>query len=64
LPIHPNNKILKETLDYIIICIEVTLSYELYEYILSKTPNVKVVSPQKVVKEITSRIAKAKKLYK
>lgn len=64
LPIHPTQQIISEDADSIMISIQVTLSYELFEFILGKTPNVTVLSPSHVIKEIGSRIVNGKKNYK
>jgi predicted DNA-binding transcriptional regulator YafY len=45
LPIHPTQVIIKETRNELVISIEVIPSYELYEYILGKMPDVKIISP-------------------
>jgi predicted DNA-binding transcriptional regulator YafY len=50
LPIHKTQKIIRQTNRSIIITISVILSYEVYEFILSKTPDVIVLSPSNVVR--------------
>lgn len=64
LKIHPTQETIEETEEYIKISIEVTLSYELYEYILGKSPNVIVISPDTLAAEISKRLSLAKKNYK
>ncbi len=64
LPIHPTQTIIKQTSRSLTISIEVMISYELYDFILSKTPNVKVLSPYKVVKVITEKLQEALLFYK
>jgi predicted DNA-binding transcriptional regulator YafY len=55
-PIHPTQNILHETQNSLKINIDVVPSYELYEYILGKIPDVKVVSPASVVEHILKQI--------
>jgi len=64
LKIHPTQEIIAETNEYLTISIHVTLSYELFEYILGKSPDVKVISPKEVIDEVSSRLLLAKKIYK
>lgn len=64
LPIHPTQIILKNTARSITIQIEVLLSYELIDFILSKTPEVKVISPTSLVRDISLKIEKGLALYK
>lgn len=56
LPVHPTQKILLESNSRLRISIDVIPSYELFEYILGKMPDVTVVSPPWVVKHIRSQI--------
>lgn len=56
LPIHPTQTILDETADTITVSINVIPTYELYEYILGKTPDVKVLSPQKVANHVINQL--------
>lgn len=63
LPIHSTQKVIKETKNYIRISIKVIPCYELYEYILSKTPDVKIISPQAVVNHIQEALKAALKKY-
>ncbi|PSL32274.1 helix-turn-helix transcriptional regulator [Chitinophaga ginsengisoli] len=56
LPIHPTQKILKETAKSLTISIEIIPSYELYEYILSKTPDIKVISPICVLTQVKNML--------
>jgi len=55
-PIHPTQNILRETKNSIKVSIDVVPSYELYEYILGKMPDVKIVSPPAVVQHIVKQI--------
>ena len=64
LPIHSTQEIIEETDEHLTISITVTLSYELFEFILSKSPDVKVLSPIEVVEEISKRASQIKKIYK
>lgn len=52
LPIHPTQQILSETAEVLTISIEIIPSYELYEYILGKMPDVKVISPAAISTQI------------
>lgn len=63
LPIHHTQKIIKETKNYLDISIQVRISYELKEFILSKTPRVKVMSPEHLSKEITMMLLEGQKIY-
>lgn len=58
LPIHPTQIIMEETPDQITISIEVIPSYELYEYILGKTPDIRVVYPKKISDRIADLLKK------
>ncbi len=64
LKIHPTQETVDETSEYLIISIYVTLSYELYEFILGKSPDVEVISPEKVIDEVSKRLFLAKQIYK
>ncbi|MCW3117951.1 MAG: hypothetical protein JWM28_2033 [Chitinophagaceae bacterium] len=64
LPIHPTQTIVKRTAKYVTISIRVMLSYEVYDFILSKTPEVKVMAPAKVAKAIAEKLKKAADFYK
>lgn len=64
LPIHKTQKVLKLTSRSLIISITVMLSYEVYEYILGKSPDVKVLKPTRLAKEIAQKLAQSTKLYK
>lgn len=55
-PIHPTQSILRETKNGIKIGIDVVPSYELYEYILGKMPDVKIISPPTLVEHILKQI--------
>ncbi|HEU5051555.1 MAG TPA: WYL domain-containing protein [Hanamia sp.] len=63
LPIHPTQEIIEETDEFLTVAITVTLSYELYEYILSKSPDIKVLEPAEVISEIAKRASETKKNY-
>ncbi len=56
LPIHSTQEIIKETSKGLRISIEVIPSYELYEYILSKTPEIRVVTPLAIAKHIATML--------
>jgi len=64
LPIHKSQKVLKQNNDYLDISIEVIPCYELFEFILGKTPDVKVLSPQSLAIKISSMLESGKKNYK
>jgi len=64
LPIHKTQIIENETDDFIDVSIEVILSYEVYEFILSKTPDVKVMSPIEVAVQIAKKLQNGAELYK
>ncbi len=63
LSIHPTQKIIKDNRTGLTISIEVIPCYELYEFILGKTPGVKVLSPAHVVQEIKHKLAEAINFY-
>jgi predicted DNA-binding transcriptional regulator YafY len=63
LPIHPSQQIVLEAGDILQISIEVIPSYELYEFILGKTPHVKVVSPQHIADYIAANLKEGLKEY-
>jgi predicted DNA-binding transcriptional regulator YafY len=58
LPVHTSQKIVKETRDSIRVSIEVIPCYELFEFILSKTPDVKVIAPSKLANHIELQLSK------
>jgi len=60
LPIHPSQK---ETNDIIRVRIEVIPCYELFEFILSKTPDVRVISPSRITTQIENRLREGLDLY-
>ena len=64
LPIHPTQQIIKQTTKYLTISIRVILSYEVYDFILSKTPEVKVLAPAKVANTVAEKLKKAADFYK
>jgi predicted DNA-binding transcriptional regulator YafY len=64
LPIHKTQQVLRQTSRSLTISITVMLSYEVYEYILSKSPDVKVIRPARLAKEIAEKLARSVKLYK
>ncbi len=64
LPIHPTQKIIRETAKLMQIQIEVIPSYELFEFILGKTPEVRVISPSGIVKAIKKALEKGIKAYR
>jgi predicted DNA-binding transcriptional regulator YafY len=63
LAVHPTQQILRESRTSLEICIHVRVSYELKEYILSKTPFLKVVRPKTLASEISELIALGQKKY-
>jgi len=63
LPIHTSQRIVKETGSYSDISIKVGISYELKEYILSKTPTVKVIAPISLADEISKALMHGKNKY-
>jgi predicted DNA-binding transcriptional regulator YafY len=58
LPVHPTQTIMEETPDQITISIEVIPSYELYEYILGKTPDIRVLAPKKISNRVKNLLKK------
>ena len=64
LPVHKTQKIIKQTKRSITISISVILSYEVYEYILSKSPDVKVISPAHLADEIAEKLKISAKKYR
>lgn len=62
LPIHQTQKVERTRAGYYTISIEVTISYELYEYILGKTPEIKVFAPKSLADEIARRLNAGKKV--
>jgi predicted DNA-binding transcriptional regulator YafY len=64
LPIHKTQKVLKKTSRSITISISVILSYEVFEFILSKSPDVKVLSPSYLAREIAGKLKKSLGHYK
>ncbi len=64
LPIHPTQKIILETTKFLKIEIEVIPSYELYEFILGKTPEVRVISPTGIAKIIKNALETGIKAYR
>jgi predicted DNA-binding transcriptional regulator YafY len=63
LPVHKTQQVLKETKQSITISISVILSYEVYEFILSKSPDVKVLSPSSLAREIAEKLNKSASQY-
>lgn len=63
LPIHKTQTVLKRTSRSLTITIQVMLSYEVYEYILSKSPHVKVIKPVRLAREIAQILQQSAKLY-
>lgn len=64
LPIHKTQKVVKQTKDYLDISIDVIPCYELWEFILGKTPEVIVLSPKSLSQKISSMLERGKKNYK
>jgi predicted DNA-binding transcriptional regulator YafY len=56
LPIHPTQTIIKENRKTLRVSIDVIPSYELYEFIFSKTPDVKVISPSHIADSIKAKL--------
>lgn len=63
LPIHFTQQIVKEGKTYTDVSIKVYDSYELREFILSKTPRVKVLSPKYLADQILDSLNKGEKKY-
>jgi predicted DNA-binding transcriptional regulator YafY len=63
LPIHPSQTIVKETSKFTDVEIKVFITYELKEFILSKTPSIEVLSPKKLRDEIIQSLKKVLKKY-
>lgn len=57
-PIHSSQRVFSETDQEIVIELKVLLTEELYSFILSHGPSVKVLKPAKLVSEIKNRIKK------
>lgn len=64
LPIHPTQKVIKRTKKTLIISIEVIPCYELYDFILSKSPEVKVLAPASLANLVADKLNRASTLYK
>jgi predicted DNA-binding transcriptional regulator YafY len=64
LPIHKTQQVLETTRLTITISITVILSYEVYEFILSKSPDVKVLGPSHLAKNIAEKLKKSASQYK
>lgn len=63
LPIYHSQKVVSESSEGITISIRVIPCYELYEYILSKGPDVRVLSPASVVQSVKDRLVVALQQY-
>lgn len=63
LPIHSSQEIMNESGKHLDIAIEVRISYELKEFILSKTPTVIVLSPKHLATEICNLLSAGQKNY-
>ena len=63
LPIHPSQEIVNESAKHLDITIRVRISYELKEFILSKTPTITVLSPEHLVIEICNLLSEGQKNY-
>lgn len=63
LPIHPTQRIKKETKKFTDISLRVYDSYELREFIISKTPRVKVISPEYLKEAILQDLIAGQKKY-
>lgn len=64
LPIHRTQKVVKKDSKSITISISVILSYEVYEYILSKSPDVEVLKPLHLARKIAEKLKKSVSQYK
>lgn len=64
LPIHKTQKVIKNTKQSITISISVILSYEVYEFILGKSPDVKVLAPLQLAREVADKLKQAASQYK
>jgi predicted DNA-binding transcriptional regulator YafY len=62
-PIHSSQRVVSESTDQIEIELEVSLTEELYAFILSQGPRVEVLGPEVLKKEIKSRIARVLERY-
>lgn len=62
-PIHSSQRVVSELTDQIEIELEVSLTEELYAFILSQGPRVEVLGPEVLKKEIKSRIARVLERY-
>ncbi len=62
-PIHTSQRVINESADQIEIELEVSLTEELYAFILSQGPRVEVLAPEVLKKEIQSRIARVFERY-
>lgn len=63
LPIHATQKTIKDNRGGLTISIQIIPSYEFYEYILGKTPDVKVISPKHVLEKVKKAIELGRLLY-
>lgn len=63
LPIHPTQTIIKETKKSLRVSIDIIPSYEMYEFIFSKTPSVKVISPPHIVEYVKTMLRSGLQLY-
>lgn len=64
LQIHKTQKVLKKDDKFIVISITVMLSYEVYEFILGKSPDIKVLSPAHLANDIARKLEKAARQYR
>ena len=62
-PIHASQRVLNESADQIEIELEVSLTEELYAFILSQGPRVEVLAPEVLKNEIQSRVARVLERY-
>lgn len=64
LPIHPTQKIKADNRGGLTISIQIIPSYEFYEYILGKTPDVEVLSPKHVAEKVQAALTSGLTSYK
>lgn len=63
LPIHSTQQILSEDEAGLTISIHIVPSYEFYEYILGKTPRVRIVSPKHIQEKVLTDLNAGRQLY-
>jgi predicted DNA-binding transcriptional regulator YafY len=63
LPIHPSQEIIDDNTDGLTISICIVPSYEFYQFILGKTPHVKVITPERVKEKVLEELYSGLKNY-